>query len=96
MPDNSRKIRGFAILAQANTIRQVSANTFKVKSQSGNGEYVVTNGKEWDCTCLDHIHRLVECKHSGLNSYGKPKKKREFEVYSFLDSSLAIRVVKSM
>jgi len=84
--ENSRKIRGFAILAQANTIRQVSANTFKVKSQSGNGEYVVTNGREWDCTCPDHINRLVECKHIwSVKQYLHVKERRDkedtFQIY---------------
>jgi len=81
-----RKIRGFAILAQANTIRQVSINTFKVKSQSGNGEYVVTNGREWDCTCPDHIYRLVDCKHIwSVKQYLYVKEKQDekdtFQIY---------------
>jgi len=62
--ENPRQIRGFAILAQPNTIRQVNANTFKVRSQSNpQVEYVVTNGKELDCTCPDHVYRGVICKH---------------------------------
>jgi transposase-like protein len=62
--ENPRQIRGFAILAQPNTIRQVNANTFEVRSQSNpQVEYVVTNGKELDCTCPDHAYRGVICKH---------------------------------
>jgi putative transposase len=61
--ENPRQIRGFAILAQPNTIRQVSANTFKVRSQSNpQVEYVVTNGKEFSCSCPDQVHRKLVCK----------------------------------
>jgi len=60
---NSRTVRGFSILAQANQIKQMELHTFKVRSQSGNGQYVVTNGVGWDCTCPDRVYRQVECKH---------------------------------
>jgi len=63
MDRDLRKIRGFAILAQTNQIKQAEVHTFKVNSQSGNGQYVVTNGVGWDCTCPDHVYRQVECKH---------------------------------
>ena len=58
-----RMMRGFAIVAQANQIKQAEVHTFKVRSQSGNGQYVVTNGFEWDCTCPDHVYREIVCKH---------------------------------
>ena len=62
--ENPRQIRGFAILAQPNTIKQVNANTFRVRSQSNpQVEYVVTNGKELDCSCPDRTFRGVICKH---------------------------------
>ena len=48
---NGRMVRGFAIVAQYGQIRRVVTHTFKVKSQSGNGQYVITNGKSWDCSC---------------------------------------------
>ena len=60
---NPRTVRGFSILAQSNQIEQTQLHTFKVKSQSSNGQYVVTNGVGWDCTCPDHVYRQVECKH---------------------------------
>jgi len=44
-------------------IRQIEAHTFRVKSQSGNGQYIITNGKAWDCSCPDHTYRKVMCKH---------------------------------
>lgn len=60
---NPRMIRGFSIVAQHGQIRQLEAHTFKVKSQSGNGQYVITNGKAWDCSCPDHAYRKLMCKH---------------------------------
>lgn len=60
---NGRMVRGFAIVAQHGQIKQTEAHTFKVKSQNGNGQYVITNGKSWDCTCPDHTYRKVVCKH---------------------------------
>jgi len=68
--ENPRKTRAFGIIAQANTIRQVEAHTFKVRSQSGHGEYVVTNGSgKFECTCPDYQYRVKEgrtdaCKHT--------------------------------
>ena len=56
-------VRGFAIVAQNGQIKQIETHTFKVKSQNGNGQYVITNGKSWDCTCPDHTYRRVMCKH---------------------------------
>lgn len=61
--NNERMVRGFAIVSQHGQIKQLEAHTFKVKSQNGNGQYVVTNGKDWDCTCPDHTYRKVVCKH---------------------------------
>jgi hypothetical protein len=58
------KVRGFTIVAQYGQIRQIEAHTFKVKSQSGNGQYVITNGKAWDCTYSDHTYRRAMCKHN--------------------------------
>jgi N-acetylglutamate synthase-like GNAT family acetyltransferase len=62
-PENLRKTRGFAILNRPEQIEQIQLHTFKVNSQSGNGQYVVTNGDEWDCTCPDHAYRDEKCKH---------------------------------
>ena len=62
--DNGRKIRGLAIVAQAGTIERLDSNTYRVKSQSGNGWYrVERQGGEWRCECLDFVSRGVVCKH---------------------------------
>jgi len=69
MAENPRKVRAFAIMARSGTIRQVEAHTFKVKSQSGSGEYVVTNGHgRYECSCPDFQNRVLKgdvesCKH---------------------------------
>lgn len=70
MIENPRKTRAFGIIGQANTIRQVEAHTFKVRSQSGHGEYIITNGNgKFECSCPDFQYRVKEqksidaCKH---------------------------------
>jgi transposase-like protein len=62
--DDERAMKGYTIHKQPNQITQIRTHTFKVQSQSGNGEYVVTNGSgSWNCSCPDHTYRLVKCKH---------------------------------
>lgn len=59
-----REIRGLAILAMGSQIKRIDASTYRVKSQSGNGWYlVVRKGLEWTCNCPDHVTRHVVCKH---------------------------------
>ncbi len=59
-----RIMRGMAILSQANHVKKIDPNTYRVKSQSGNGSYlVVKDGSEWRCDCPDNKFRRVECKH---------------------------------
>lgn len=70
---NPRELRGLAILSQPDTVREVRKNHWMVKSQSGNGEYLVTKefvkGRssrhihDWTCSCPDHTTRNVTCKH---------------------------------
>ncbi|MGA2790065.1 MAG: IS6 family transposase [Candidatus Bathyarchaeia archaeon] len=61
---DQRPQRALAIYAKGNQIKRVDASTYKVKSQSGNGWYLVTKkGEEWSCECPDHVHRQVACKH---------------------------------
>lgn len=65
--DNARELRGKMIAALPSQIRHVDSAGVRgwvVKSQSGNGEYLVQHGLSgWTCKCPDHVHRLVECKH---------------------------------
>lgn len=59
-----REQKGTSIAQKAQQIKQIEENFYVVKSQSGNGEYVVTkvNG-EWVCECPDNKYRNVQCKH---------------------------------
>ena len=64
MNPDPRELRGSAIAETPNQINRVRDHLYKVKSQSGNGEYNVTrNLVGWSCSCPDHIHRGVKCKH---------------------------------
>jgi len=59
-----RPQRALAIVAKGNQIKRLDAATYKVKSQSGNGWYLVRKvGEEWNCECPDHKFRQVVCKH---------------------------------
>ncbi|MDD2295958.1 MAG: DDE-type integrase/transposase/recombinase [Eubacteriales bacterium] len=66
---NPRELRGLAILSQPDTVREVRKNHWMVKSQSGNGEYLVTReylkNRQWiwTCACPDHTTRHLICKH---------------------------------
>lgn len=64
--ENPRIRRGMAILAIANQIEKMDNHTFKVKSQSNNGSYIVTKyDNKFRCTCPDHKknNHKVDCKH---------------------------------
>jgi transposase-like protein len=46
------------------SIKRIDENTYQVKSQSGNGSYVVLSTEfGWKCACADHQYRHVKCKH---------------------------------
>jgi transposase-like protein len=61
---STRQERGQAILKKESQIERIDASTYKVLSQSGNGEYVVSRSEdEWCCECPDHCFRGVKCKH---------------------------------
>ena len=64
---DAREMRGKTIAALSSQVRRTDAGGLRgwfVKSQSGNGEYLVEHEHSgWRCQCPDHIHRKVECKH---------------------------------
>ena len=61
---NPRELRGRAIAENGNQIKRVNPLAYTVKSQNGNGAYsVLKDDSEWKCTCPDHVHRNVKCKH---------------------------------
>jgi transposase-like protein len=64
--ENPRIRRGMAILAIADQIEKIDNQTYKVKSQSNNGYYIVTHyDNKYRCTCPDHEKNdhKVDCKH---------------------------------
>ncbi len=62
--EQKREERGLTIAQTRNQICCVEENFYTVKSQSGNGEYVVTLvDSEWMCECPDNKFRNVKCKH---------------------------------
>jgi putative transposase len=61
---NIRRERGQVIATAKRAIKRMNASRYLVKSQSGNGKYVVTANKlGWVCTCPDQKFRGVKCKH---------------------------------
>ena len=60
----NREQRGMQIAQQENQIRRIDTQTYVVKSQSNNGEYVVCLSENtWRCECPDHVYRHEKCKH---------------------------------
>ena len=61
---NLRLRRGQEIAEKVRQIKRINDKKYKVKSQSGSGFYrVVFNKLGWVCSCADHFHRGVICKH---------------------------------
>ena len=60
-----REMRGLEIAKKnENQISRFDCTTYRVLSQSGNGEYAVCLSEdEWRCECPDHRFRGVKCKH---------------------------------
>ena len=59
-----RQNRGKEICMMQNAITKMNETDYIVKSQSGNGEYRVSqtfNG--WVCSCPDDTYRAWTCKH---------------------------------
>ena len=65
-----RDERGKAIADHGDQIRKVNDNSFRVKSQSGNGFYEVKeNNSGMTCTCPDYVYRGGKCKHILATKY---------------------------
>lgn len=60
----TRSEKAHAIVFQKGSIARIDDHTYTVKSQSGNGSYVVISTQNgWKCACSDHAFRHVKCKH---------------------------------
>lgn len=66
-----RQKKGVSIAVTGDSIKRLSKNLYKVKSQTGSGWYRVAKTEDaevWSCTCPDFSYRLVKlqdkhCKH---------------------------------
>ena len=63
LPD-FRAQRGETIAKIVGAVRRLDADSYVVKSQSGNGEYsVLLLESGWNCSSRDFEFRGVKCKH---------------------------------
>lgn len=70
-----RPQRALQIATQKGQIKDINANTYEVKSQSGNGSYFVSKiGEDWRCTCPDFTERQTPCKHIYAVSFAQSLK----------------------
>ncbi len=59
-----RKARGQAIAEVESNVRRLDENEYRVRSQSGSGEYTVLSTEAgWKCSCPDFVYREQKCKH---------------------------------
>jgi Zn ribbon nucleic-acid-binding protein len=76
-----REIKGEQIAGIFNDIFHVQDNKYQVKSQSNGNFYDIEETEVgWKCTCPDHKHRGMKCKHIwavlvslGIRQQAKPK-----------------------
>jgi hypothetical protein len=60
----ARQVRAWEMLSNGNEIKRIDENTYRVRSQSGNGFYFVSkDGENWSCKCPDYENRQLACKH---------------------------------
>jgi transposase-like protein len=64
MVTTTREERGEAIAKLDGQVKRIDENTYTVKSQSHNGEYIIRKVcGEWLCECPDNKYRHAKCKH---------------------------------
>ena len=60
-----RASRGAEIARVESNVRRIDQNEYRVRSQSGSGEYAVLSTENgWSCSCPDFAFRGVKCKHA--------------------------------
>ncbi len=61
---DQRPNRALQLCLEHRSIRKIDNNTYRVRSQSGHGSYLVINQDgEWRCECPDFLNRTTSCKH---------------------------------
>ena len=86
--DEGRRLRGMAIAA--NTSITKTPVGYKVPSQSGNGDYVVSVDDGSFCTCPDYARRGQPCKH--IYTVFCTIQREELEDGSIRETTQAVRV----
>ncbi len=73
----AREERGRTIASLSGQVAVFENESYRVKSQSGNGTYeVLKTSIGWMCSCPDHIYRHVKCKHIFAVEFSLALKKR--------------------
>lgn len=83
--DKTREEKGYNIAHKKDAIKRLNETRYRVRSQTGNGMYYVERTLiGWKCTCPDHTHRGMKCKHiwaieisTGMREQAKPKRTLE-------------------
>ncbi len=64
MQENAREMKGQEIAKLETNVKRVDKFEYRVRSQSGNGEYQVIQSEfGWYCSCPDTTYRHEKCKH---------------------------------
>ncbi|MDV3293513.1 MAG: DDE-type integrase/transposase/recombinase [Nitrososphaerales archaeon] len=62
---DSRMAKGAEIARVESNVRRIDQHEYRVRSQSGNGEYAVLETElGWNCSCPDFAFRGLKCKHA--------------------------------
>ncbi|AIC15250.1 DDE-type integrase/transposase/recombinase [Nitrososphaera viennensis] len=60
----TREEKAQKIVHTKGAVSRIDEHTYSVKSQSGNGAYVIVATESgWKCACRDHYYRGAKCKH---------------------------------
>jgi len=87
---NQREQKGKEIADGEEQIKRIDEHSYKVKSQSGNGEYdVISTENGWICSCADHTYRKVCCKHIHAVEFSLELRKK-------VESSITIQPINNL
>lgn len=80
--ESPRELRGLAILSMGDSITHVKKGVYRVKSQTGIGEYEVRTHQKYGqdrakhtCTCPDYEKNHADCKHIFAVKFSKKLRK---------------------